>query len=95
MNAYAMWNHYGNRTNGSRVLHVFSNRAERDRWVSEDVWSEDVGDYQRETVTMAEAERARDRIAAVWSHGEVTVPKRLASICEHVRPCYPFPDPAI
>lgn len=95
MNAYAMWNHYGNRANGGRILHVFPSRAERDAWVAADRWSDDVGDFQREATTFGEARRVRERICQVIAHGDVDVPNGLAKLCEGVWPFYPFPDVAI
>lgn len=94
-NHYAMWNRYGNRANGGRILHVFADKAERDRWVAEDRWHDDVGDFQREAVTFREAERVRDYICHVIAHGDVDVPERLATLCRGVWPNYPFPDRVI
>lgn len=92
MNAYAMNNHYGNRADGGRTLHVFATRAARDRWVGDGLWNESVGDFTREPVTVAEAVRVRDRICRVYRHGHVALTDQLRSLCASVWPFSPVPD---
>lgn len=87
MNAYAIDNHYGIRTLGGQALHVFASRAERDAWVDRDPWH----GKEREPVTFEEAWDIRAEICQVLSHGTVSVPERLESICRGVWPYWGIP----